>query len=366
MIVLSLFDGMSCGQIALKELGVQVEKYYASEIDKYAIQTTKLNFPKTIQLGDVEKWREWGLDWESIDLLIGGSPCQGFSFAGKQLAFNDPRSRLFFVYVDILNHIRQHNPNIKFLLENVRMKQEHINVITDYLGVYPVFIDSSLVSAQMRKRLYWSNIRTRQEGLWGDIHTDIPQPKDRGLCIKDVLEDNVDDKYFLTNRGIEFLKRHSEKNNRGIVVLDNNDKSRCLSVSNIKNYTLDSNYILQRPRGENKGGLFAHKSPTVTSYSYEQNNFVVRGGTFVGFGGLHFREFAGDKFGTLTSRAREDGSGQPCLQGVGFIRRLTPKECARLQTVPEWYRFDCSDSQIYKMLGNGWTVEVIKHIFSYL
>ena len=130
MNVLSLFDGMSCGQIALNRIGIKPANYYASEVDKHAIKVTQANYPDTIQLGDVTKSREWGIDWSSIDLLMGGSPCQGFSFAGKGLAFDDPRSKLFFVYVDILNHIKSVNPNVKFLLENVKMKKEHMDVIT--------------------------------------------------------------------------------------------------------------------------------------------------------------------------------------------------------------------------------------------
>ena len=131
--VLSLFDGMSCGQIALERAGISVSKYFAAELDKYAITVTQANYPNTIQMGDVTAWREWDIDWASIDLLIGGSPCQGFSFAGKQLAFDDPRSKLFFVYVDILNHIRSVNPGVKFLLENVRMKTEFLDGITEKL-----------------------------------------------------------------------------------------------------------------------------------------------------------------------------------------------------------------------------------------
>ena len=131
--VLSCFDGLSCGRIALERVGIEVNKYYASELDKYAIKVTQANWPETIQLGDVTKWREWDIDWASIDLLIGGSPCQGFSFAGKQLAFDDPRSKLFFVYVDILNHIRSVNPCVKFMLENVKMKKEYLDVITEKL-----------------------------------------------------------------------------------------------------------------------------------------------------------------------------------------------------------------------------------------
>ena len=141
MNVLSLFDGISCGQVALERAGIEVDNYYAAEVDKYAIKVTQANYPNTIQLGDVTKWREWDIDWSSIDLLIGGSPCQGFSFAGKQLAFDDPRSALFFEYLNILNHIKAVNPGVKFMLENVRMKKEHLNVITNLLGVEPVFIN---------------------------------------------------------------------------------------------------------------------------------------------------------------------------------------------------------------------------------
>lgn len=143
MNVLSLFDGMSCGQIALNRIGIKLTKYYASELDKYAIAVTQANCPDTVQLGDVTNWRDWDIEWASIDLLIGGSPCQGFSFAGKQLAFDDPRSKLFFVYVDILNHIKKHNPDVKFLLENVKMKKEYLAIISEQLGVQPVFINSA-------------------------------------------------------------------------------------------------------------------------------------------------------------------------------------------------------------------------------
>lgn len=170
MNVLSLFDGISCGQVALERAGISVGKYYASEVDKYAISITQKNYPDTIQFGDVTKWREWDIDWSTIDLIQGGSPCQGFSFAGKQLNFDDPRSKLFFVFADILDHARKHNPDVRFLLENVRMKQEYQDVISERLGVKPVMINSALVSAQNRVRLYWTNIG------------EIEQPEDRGYC----------------------------------------------------------------------------------------------------------------------------------------------------------------------------------------
>ena len=157
MNVLSLFDGMSCGRIALDRTGIPVEKYHASELDKYAIKVAQANWPDTVQLGDVTKWREWDIDWSSIDLLIGGSPCQGFSFAGKQLAFDDPRSKLFFVYVDILNHIQSLNPDVKFLLENVKMKKEYLDVISGHLGVDPVRINTNSIMPVNRDRYYWFN-----------------------------------------------------------------------------------------------------------------------------------------------------------------------------------------------------------------
>ena len=231
LIVLSLFDGLSCGQIALKELGIKVDKYYASEVDKFAIEQTKLNFPNTIQLGDVTKWKEWNIDWGSIDLVIGGSPCQGFSMAGKQLAFDDPRSVLFFEFVGIVNHVKKHNPDMKFLLENVQMAKQHIKVINDYMGVYPVEINSSLVSAQNRVRLYWSNIRVKEVGLFGEKHTDIPQPKDRNIYLKDILEEEVDNKYYLSKIAVKKLLQHKDRNKEngngfGMDVRSSNDKGK--------------------------------------------------------------------------------------------------------------------------------------------
>lgn len=154
MKVLSLFDGMSCGRIALHELGIVPETYYASEIDRHAIAQTRHNFPDTVFLGDVERWRDWDIDWERLDLVMGGSPCQGFSFAGKQLAFDDPRSRLFFVFAEILDYARSRNPRVKFLLENVNMKKDYLRIISEHVGVFPVNINSAPVSAQNRNRWY--------------------------------------------------------------------------------------------------------------------------------------------------------------------------------------------------------------------
>lgn len=195
MNVLSLFDGISAGQVALNKAGIKIDNYYSSEIDRYAIQITTKNYPNTNQLGDISNWRDWDIDFSKIDLVIGGSPCQGFSFAGKQLNFKDERSKLFFEYVNILNHIRLLNPKVKFLLENVRMKQQYQDVISSYLGVQPIAINSSLVSAQNRLRYYWTNI------------DDIEQPKDKEIKLKDILVDNPIERYYLSDVAKDYMSR---------------------------------------------------------------------------------------------------------------------------------------------------------------
>lgn len=195
MNVLSLFDGISAGQVALNKAGIKIDNYYSSEIDRYAIQVTTKNYPNTNQLGDISNWRDWDIDFSKIDLVIGGSPCQGFSFAGKQLNFKDERSKLFFEYVNILNHIRLLNPKVKFLLENVRMKQQYQDVISSYLGVQPIAINSSLVSAQNRLRYYWTNI------------DDVEQPKDKEIKLKDVLVDNPTERYYLSDVAKDYMSR---------------------------------------------------------------------------------------------------------------------------------------------------------------
>lgn len=191
--VLSLFDGISAGKIALGRVGIEVNNYYASEVDKYAIQVSQNNYPNIIQLGDVTKWNEWDIDWSSIDLVIGGSPCQGFSFAGKQLNFDDDRSKLFFEFVNIVNKVKENNTDMNFFLENVRMKKEYQDVISEYMGVEPIMINSSLVSAQNRVRLYWTNI------------DNVTQPEDKGIVLKDIILDEVEEKYYLTAEAVDYM-----------------------------------------------------------------------------------------------------------------------------------------------------------------
>ena len=397
MKVLSLFDGMSCGQIALRELGVPIDRYYASEIDKHAIAQTQLNFPDTIHLGDVEKWREWNIEWEEIDLLLAGSPCQGFSLAGKMLGHDDPRSRLYWVFIDILHHVQKLNPNVKYLLENVRMRPADEVRINESLGIRPVVINSALVSAQNRVRLYWSNIQTKSEGIWGELITDIPQPTDRGIYIGDILDDEVDEKYYMRNlslneEALESIATTQEGKTSSVVKLDKKlkpkaqqDKASCLTAgghSGGNHSDMDILYIgiFQRGRGYLKSRVITDKSPTLTSNSWSFNNMAcaMRGrgdndGLLITPGtwrthkdGQGFRPTAGGKAPCIPARARNDGSGQPVAKVGCMLRRLTPTECSRLQTIPDWYKWGCSDSQAYKMLGNGWTVEVIKHILSHI
>ena len=300
MNVLSLFDGMSCGQIALEKVGFQVDKYFASEVDKHAIKVAKANYPDMVHIGDVRDVK--ADDLPQIDLLIGGSPCQGFSFAGKQLNFDDPRSKLFWEYVRLLRELQ---PKY-FLLENVKMKQESMDVITEALGVEPIFINSNLVSAQNRQRYYWTNIPI--DGL----------PEDKGIMLRDILEDGcvdrekahcIDANYFKGGN----LKSYFEKHRRQLVFIDAGREPK----------------IVQKARGFNKGGIKAidGKTPSITTSSWQHNNHL----TF------------------------DDGL---------TWRKLTPLECERLQTVPEGYTAHVSNTQRYRMLGNGWTVDVISHILN--
>lgn len=352
MNVLSLFDGMSCGQIALAELGIPVEKYYASEVDRFAIKATMQNFPNTIQLGDVRELDISLLD--KIDLIIGGSPCTNLSMSGKRKGLAtkegmevldlktylelkkddfefEGQSYLFWEYIRIYHELIERGDNTKFFLENVEMGKKWESVFNETIGREGIHINSALVSAQNRRRIYWT-----------DIHDDISQPEDRGILLKDILEEEVDEKYFLSDKMIECLNGRvkTEKFRAGIV------KEQRKNIQQLE------------PREDGKTNCLT---------TVQKDNLIVVSGTICGFGGRHFREIKSGKSCTLLARARNDGNSQPCVQIGARIRRLTPTECARLQTIPEWYIWDgISDTQRYKMLGNGWNVETIKHIFKYL
>jgi DNA (cytosine-5)-methyltransferase 3A len=344
--VLSLFDGMSCGQIALKELGIKVDNYYAAEIDKYAIQQTQHNFPNTIQLGSVTDIK--ATDLPKIDLLIGGSPCQGFSFAGKQLNFNDPRSVLFFEFVRLWKEIKAINPEAKFLLENVNMKKEYLRVISEYLGIFPVNINSNLVSAQNRNRWYWTNIKTKDVGLFDELWSDIPQPEDRGILLKDILqpESEVDKKYYLSNSVTVNLLKHKENqklkgNGFGVKLHKGNDKFNALKVGGSG---VDDIYcVAMRGRNPSKSNDRRTGSPTQQRLEPKTDG----------------------KTNCLTSVTKDN------LISIGYLlRRLTPRECGKLQTFTDkeldvLLNAGISDTQLYKQFGNGWTIEAIAHIISF-
>lgn len=395
MNVLSLFDGMSCGQIALKELGHDVI-YYASEIDQHAIKQTQLNFPDTIQLGSVTEWRNWDIDWSTINLVLAGSPCQGFSFAGKQLAFDDPRSKLFFVFVEILNHVKKFNPDVKFLLENVNMKKDHLRVISEYVGVFPVNINSNLVSAQNRDRWYWTNIRTKKVGLFDELYVDIPQPEDKGILLKDILEDDIDEKYFLSDKMIAgFTNKKGDFGERfKIQDQDNlNDKGACVT-QNLYKIQVTADFIkVDQPACVRFGRSDEGKELRKQSMRKGKDHTPFQAKEIIGFDYNKMNTITcattKDNLVMQINPSKESGGKQPyqhnriydtngiapCLNidarspGVftqSRIRRLPPTECARLQTIPDWYKWGCSDTQIYRMCGNGWTVEVIKHILSFL
>lgn len=302
--VLSLFDGMSCGQLALEKAGIKVNKYFASEINKYSIMVSQKNYPNTSQLGDITK--VFAKDLPKIDLIIGGSPCQGFSFAGKGLNFKDPRSRLFFEFVRLIDEC---NPKY-FLLENVKMKKEHELVISKFLKVAPIAINSDLLSAQCGERLYWTNINQKTYGLFNDTFTDIPQPKDKGLLLKDILEEIVNEKYYLSDKMINYLnKRKANFNSGKINYKFHKDKASCINA-NSGHLDISDNIIV----------IFNNKNKL--SCNLSDNDYR--------------------------------------------LRKLTPIECERLQTVPDGYTDCVSNTQRYKMLGNGWTVDVVAYIFSFL
>jgi DNA-cytosine methyltransferase len=367
--VLSLFDGMSCGQLALQKLGIKVKQYYAAEIDKHAIQVTQHNFPNTIQLGDVTK--VFAKDLPKIDLLIGGSPCQGFSFAGKQLAFDDPRSKLFFEFVRLKNEC---NPTY-FMLENVKMKKEFEIIISKYMGVAPIEINSALLSAQNRVRLYWTNIANEAYGLFGDMQCMIPQPKDKGILLRDILESDVPDKYYLSEKAIATVNRKSDI---GINPKINPDKSGTVTCGNQSaKFGIDnSTTLIVASRGRNPENPKSRESGLNTEQmleprydgktncltSVQKDNLVL----------LNERQKANhknedEKANTFLSTSWKGSQANGMtLVGTTKIRRLTPTECERLQTVPDGYTSIVSDTQRYRMLGNGWTVDVIAHIFSFM
>lgn len=327
MNVLSLFDGMATGLVALKRANINIDTYFASEIDKYAIQIAKKNHPEIIELGDVEKWKEWKLP--HIDIIIAGSPCQGFSKAGKGLNFDDPRSKLFFEFVDILNFYK---PKY-FLLENVKMKNEWRNIITEYLDVEPVLINSALVSAQNRERYYWTNIG------------EIEQPKNKNILLKDIIESGtverkkslvIDSNYFKGGSRLNLENKLKNNNNK----IRQSEKRLMVKDANYILSEREKKYMDRATKDGRDHWAYKHHSDT----KEDKSHAVV----------ANF--WKGVPYSVLIDSTKEEL----------IYRKLTPTECEVLQTLDKGYTDGVSNTQRYKMIGNGWTADVIAHIFSYL
>jgi DNA-cytosine methyltransferase len=337
--VLSGFDGISCARVALERAGYEIEEYYASELDKYAMKVTIANYPDTKQIGDISKVK--GSDFSWIDFFCGGSPCQGFSFAGKQLNFDDPRSRLLFEFVRILNELKAINPDIKFLLENVKMKKEYQDIISNLLGVQPIEINSALVSAQNRKRLYWTNI-----GAGGGL---IMQPEDRGILLKDiVLSDaypvalhNIYGGFKETKPRVFTEKSPTLRTAAGgdhIPSFVHRDKSLAVIASAGRTTIRECFY-------KNQGNMAFVKDENGL-HSIKEEKIV-------------FNEICNGK------RTVKIINTPNVPDGIYSIRKFHPVECERLQTLPDNYTNHVSDTQRYKAIGNGWNVDTIVHILSY-
>lgn len=307
MKVLSLFDGISCGMVALQRAGIAVDAYYASEIDKNAIAISQKNYPNIIRLGDVTKWREWDIPWADIDLLIGGSPCQGFSSAGKLLNFDDPRSKLFFFFVDILNHIKKFNPSVKFLLENVKMKKEWQDTISNYLKCTSMCIDSDLITPMRRKRVYWFN--------W-----DAPYPETTGKTLKDICSESVNNSLFISNERFEKLTYQKD----------------------------GDTYIKNLPQKEMKveefDGVILSRSWQTYMPLIKQKSHCIR-----------------------AANPNDIGVAVMTKSGLKF-RIFSVEEMEKMQTLPIGYTSTkgVSVRQQKACIGNGWTVDVIVHILKYL
>ena len=369
--VLACFDGHSGGRIAFEVLGITPGKYYASEVDKYAIEGSMAVFPDTIQLGDITRWREWTIDWCSLDWFIGGSPCQGFSMAGKMAGTTavlngekivvDSREKylylksagaeflsqsyLFWEYILCLDFVKMCNPKIKFFLENVKMKKEFLDLISNAIGVDPIFINSALVSAQNRQRYYWCN--------WC-----VEQPEDKGIVLADILESEPFKKTVMSDK---FTNRNKDA---GCLRDDVSGKAKSLSAMEYVKNGRQGDYIaIQR----------VATASDIKGHDYNKRIYSTEGKspslTAASGGNLEPKIDIRKKSKCVRSSGRGsyDRHEWDSISNCHY-RKLTPRECGRLQTIPEdildtLLRAGISNSQLYKMFGNGWTVDVISHIF---
>jgi len=397
---------MSCGQQALDRNGIKVDNYFASEIDKYAITVTMANYPNTKQLGSVVDVDGYSLP--KIDLLMGGSPCQSFSFAGKRKGMStkdeqeiltldhylqlksegfefEGQSYLFWEYMRLIYECK---PKY-FLLENVMMGEKWEKILSRAIGVNPIMINSSLLSAQNRQRLYWTNIGLEPSGLFGYPQSTIEQPKDKGILLKDVLESEVDEKYYLSDKMIAGFKKHTEIHNEkgtgfGWKPTEGNKKAAYLRA-NAALAATDNSVIVHNtmPRSSKTG-----KGGTGPLSRTDGKTYCLDTGTT---NAVEIKEYNNKRLNetlsnnkiennclidsynqtihtdkSITISTRVSASNCTHVYKESIIRKLTPIECERLQTVKDNYTNHVSDSQRYKMLGNGWTVDVICHILNYI
>jgi DNA-cytosine methyltransferase len=343
MNVLSLFNGMNTGRQALENCGYKVTKYYSSELKPYAIELTQFHFPDTIQVGDVTKWREWDIDWKSVNIILSGSPCQDLSIAGKRKGINGIKSSLFWVFIEILEHVRSLNPNVIFFQENVgSANKKDIGIMSRAMGLYPVRMNSSLVTAQLRDRYYWTNIRTKQTMF--DTVTDIPQPQDKGIMFKDILTDGYTDR----DKSTAILQGYGYKNT----------------------YTNEQSIDAQKYlKSRDNIGM----CPIVY---IEKNEIRVKTNTIKGYDIFTENDCLNLSFPTSTTRIGRITKGKsPCLlQGNeplyanqnGIVRTLNKIELCRLQGFPDNYCDILTRNKAASLLGDGWTLPIIEHIFSFI
>jgi len=307
---------MNTGRQALENVGIKVNKYYSSEIKPYAIELTQHHFPDTIQVGDVTKWREWDIDWQSIDLILSGSPCQDLSAAGKRAGINGKKSSLFFTFVEILEHVKTVNANVLFLQENVGSASKlDVGIMSRALGVYPVRINSSLLTAQLRDRYYWSNIKTRETMF--DLVTDIPQPTDRKIMFKDIITDGRVERV----KALALLESES----RAVRSQDGIKKRADRQFINMVYVDTDKHVALKMQNNRNNQGSqesLKHRNKTTGMITLIQENELVR--------------------------------------------TVNQIEMERLQGFPDGYTSILSKSKAGSLLGDGWTLPVIEYIFKFI
>lgn len=334
MNILSLFNGISGLHLACDRAGINVNTCYYSEIDKYANKVTEHHYPDDVALGDVTKWREWNIDWASIDLVGAGFPCQAWSVAGQQLGDKDERGMLFWTTLEIIKHVLYFNPRAKFLMENVKMKKDFEEYITHHttqaLGyVEKTLINSALVSAQNRNRYYWTNF-------------EVTQPDDKGILLRDVLQDSVNQDLWLSKKALEYMNREGKGwTASGVTRMQHN-----LNNIDHKSKTLTANMYKGVPYGVIKinGGAIRGRYNTdgTTSQRLECNGK--------------------EKTNSLTTVQKDN----VVVFGCESYRRLSVVECERLQTLPDNWTSILSNTQRYKSIGNGWTIDVISHILKHI